>query len=269
MKGAEILVVDDSLTVCRAIERILGPYGVEIATFSRGLDALERLRWARPDLVICDILLPDVKGYEICQYVRSTGEKVPVVLISGVVDDQVRQQAREAGAVGILRKPFTGPALLQAVQRLLSRSQPWQGEPASVSPPLPTPTRADRTLQQLQRIAGFHHGLLISADGSSTAMGSRQSGASVSLEASLRALVRAGRSLAEDLDGKVLHTILIETADNTLIVQPQDGGGVLVACVSSSALGLARHLLRPPRISVASMLIRQPLASSSPERKPD
>ena len=89
---SRVLVVDDSLSVRKMVERALESKGLEVIAASSGAEAMERLDSAMPDLIVCDVVMPDVDGYRICELVR--GHPVlagtPVLLISGIVNSAVR-----------------------------------------------------------------------------------------------------------------------------------------------------------------------------------
>lgn len=241
MRGAVVMVVDDSLTVCRAIERTLTPRGVRVDAFSSGGDALQRLRWAQPDLLLCDIMLPDIKGFEICRFVKAgaASSGVPVVFISGVVDDAVQEEARQAGAVGILRKPFTGNELVSVVDQVLSR---YRRQPALT--PTPQAPRGPELLERVGRIQGFNYGFLLDGEGVSRGVGVGLDRMSASALERVRELVRLGRSLAGEVEEGEARRVLVETSRAILVIQPLGEGGTLMASVDTAALGQVRHVLR-------------------------
>ena len=66
-----VLVVDDSLSVRKMVERALETKGLEVIAASSGAEAIERLDSSLPDLIVCDVVMPDVDGYGICESVRA------------------------------------------------------------------------------------------------------------------------------------------------------------------------------------------------------
>src|SRR6266851_9878460 len=121
-----VLVVDDSLSVRKMVERSLQTKGFEVLAASSGVEAMERIGSAVPDLVVCDVVMPDVDGYRICEFVRAhpaLGD-TPVLLISGIVNASVLERASHVRSNDVLRKPFTGDELARKVEELLaSRSR--------------------------------------------------------------------------------------------------------------------------------------------------
>ena len=97
---AKVLVVDDSLSVRKVVERALLGRHIEVVCAATGSEALERIERDEPDVVVCDVVMPDRDGYEICDFVKRHPRLAgtPVLLMSGIVNDEVRA-ARGPGAV--------------------------------------------------------------------------------------------------------------------------------------------------------------------------
>jgi len=107
----EALVVDDSDVLRRLIEMCLRPAGFEVATASSGAEALERLSNTVPDLVILDIGLPDMSGWDVLEQIRSDGANAhcKVLVLSGYDDAQA--EGRRLGADAVMVKPFRNDEL--------------------------------------------------------------------------------------------------------------------------------------------------------------
>src|SRR5262249_53249827 len=122
----KVLIVDDSLTVRKVVERILESRQLEVLQASLGTEAIERIQRDQPDLVVCDVLLPDKEGYEVCQFVKSDPRLVrtPVLLISGIVNAAVLDRAARVGSAGVMRKPFSADELAGKVRDLLGLTAP-------------------------------------------------------------------------------------------------------------------------------------------------
>src|SRR6266852_9660909 len=112
-----VLVVDDSLSVRKMVERALEMKGFDVLAAASGTEAMERLDSAMPDLVVCDVVMPDVDGYRICEFVRAhpTLSETPVLLITGIVNASVLERASHVRSNDVLRKPFTGDELARKV----------------------------------------------------------------------------------------------------------------------------------------------------------
>lgn len=116
-----ILVVDDSATVRRLVAITLERQGHRVSTAVHGLDGLEKFEAIRPDLVLLDITMPKMDGYELCKTIRRSpgGKSTPVLMLSGNdgVFDKVR--GKMAGATDYLTKPFQSEVLLAALHKLI------------------------------------------------------------------------------------------------------------------------------------------------------
>jgi CheY-like chemotaxis protein len=113
---SRILLADDSPHAQRMGERILRDEGHEVITVSDGLVAMLRLKDAQPDLIIADISMPEVSGYELCEYIKSNGG-APVFLTAGAVEPVDEAEVSRVRADGVLKKPFEASLLLEAIGR--------------------------------------------------------------------------------------------------------------------------------------------------------
>jgi len=120
---SRILVADDSPHAQRMCERILRDEGHEVITVSDGAVAMLRLKDAQPDLIIADISMPEVSGYELCSYVKSNGG-TPVILTAGAVEPVDEAEVARVRADGVLKKPFEASALLESISRFKGGSKP-------------------------------------------------------------------------------------------------------------------------------------------------
>jgi class 3 adenylate cyclase len=115
-----ILVVDDLPQNVRLLEAVLAPRGYDIATAGSGREALERVNSGRVDLVLLDIVMPEMDGYEVCRALRADPRTsfLPVVMITAS-GEQEKVAAIEAGADDFIAKPFDHAELLARVGSLL------------------------------------------------------------------------------------------------------------------------------------------------------
>jgi CheY-like chemotaxis protein len=120
---SRILLADDSPQALRLAEQILRTQGIEVVSVTDGAVALRRLPDVNPDLLIIDVYLPTKNAFEIARFLRSQDgyRHIPVIFAAAPSDDFNEQDARNAGADVILRKPFEASLLLSAVQQLLER----------------------------------------------------------------------------------------------------------------------------------------------------
>lgn len=134
----KILIADDSIAVRKVAERLLTEAGMGVTLAANGSEALAMLAKDRPDLIVSDVIMPDKSGYEVCAFIRGQASlaDLPVLLISGIVNDEVSRQAESCKADGVLKKPFQGSSLKDRVLDLLTKRP---HKPAPVSEPTPAP----------------------------------------------------------------------------------------------------------------------------------
>ena len=120
-KGKTIMVVDDSPTVRKLISGKLEKSGHYVVCAVDGVEALERLAEVRPDLVLLDITMPRMDGYETCKKIRSNPDvkDIPVVMISGKDGFFDKVRGRMAGTSGYVTKPFGPETLMKALETFL------------------------------------------------------------------------------------------------------------------------------------------------------
>ena len=131
----KILIADDSIAVRKVAERLLTEAGLGVTLAANGEEALAYLAKEQPDVVVSDVIMPDKSGYEVCAFIRgnATLAATPVLLISGIVNDEVTKQAESCRADGVLKKPFQGTSLKDRVLDLIARRQ--ESAPAAVAGP--------------------------------------------------------------------------------------------------------------------------------------
>jgi two-component system response regulator MprA len=119
-----ILVVDDDAAVRESLGRALRLEGYDVELASDGAEALERLEanGDDPDLVVLDVLMPNVDGLEVCRTLRRTGSRLPVLMLTARDEVSDRVAGLDAGADDYVVKPFALAELLARVRALLRRS---------------------------------------------------------------------------------------------------------------------------------------------------
>ncbi len=132
---SRILLADDSPQALRLAEQILTGQGIEVVSVTDGAVALRRLADVNPDLLITDVYLPTRSGFDLARFLKSQAQyrHIPVIFAAAPADQFEEQDARNAGADAILRKPFEASALLGEVQRLLEQSATRQTDGESAA----------------------------------------------------------------------------------------------------------------------------------------
>lgn len=122
----KLLLADDSITIQKVVGITFAGEDYDLAVVGDGDTALERARLERPDLVLADVFMPGMSGYELCAAVKQDPalQGVPVLLLTGTFEPFDEGKAAAAGADGWIAKPFESQALIDRVEDLLSRSLP-------------------------------------------------------------------------------------------------------------------------------------------------
>jgi len=125
-----IVCIDDTTTICEAVESILKLHGYEAIALTNPLEALGLMFQLRPDLILCDIAMPELDGYEICNMLRhSTAFRlVPIIMLTGKDGFIDRVRARMVGATDYLTKPFDDSELVMLVEKYVN-SKSFMGTP--------------------------------------------------------------------------------------------------------------------------------------------
>ena len=119
-----ILVVDDDRAVRESLRRSLAFNGYSVELAEDGVEALERIASDRPDAVVLDVMMPRLDGLEVCRRLRSTGDDLPVLVLTARDSVSERVAGLDAGADDYLPKPFALEELLARMRALLRRTGP-------------------------------------------------------------------------------------------------------------------------------------------------
>lgn len=121
-----ILIADDSTTIRRVVEHAFTGTDVRVLAAADGRAALELARRERPELVLCDVLMPGPSGYEVAEAIAADGTLAgtPVLLLTGAFEPFDEARAARCGALGFLSKPFESRTLRARVEEILSGAPP-------------------------------------------------------------------------------------------------------------------------------------------------
>lgn len=131
MPGRKVLVVDDDVRTVELVKLYLSREGYRVLTAYDGVEALRLAREGRPDLIVLDLMLPDIYGLEVCRVLRRESD-VPIIMLTARTTDQDKLTGLDAGADDYVTKPFS-PGELAARVRAVLRRLPGERVPAQIS----------------------------------------------------------------------------------------------------------------------------------------
>ena len=117
LAGRKLLLADDSVTIQKVVDLTFTDEGVEVVSVPNGKQALEKLEEVAPDIVLADVHMPEMNGYQVCEYIKKNEKlrHIPVMLLVGSFEPFDEAEARRVGANDTLSKPF------QSIRRLVDR----------------------------------------------------------------------------------------------------------------------------------------------------
>jgi two-component system alkaline phosphatase synthesis response regulator PhoP len=126
MAKGRILVVDDEIYIVHILDFSLGMEGYEVVTALDGEQALEKARAEKPDLIVLDIMMPKLDGYETCKQLKAdAGTKdIPVILLSAKGRNVDQKIGFEVGADDYITKPFSPRKLVERINAILGQTSP-------------------------------------------------------------------------------------------------------------------------------------------------
>jgi two-component system KDP operon response regulator KdpE len=122
-RDRRILVVDDEERMVRFIRLNLEHDGFRVITANNGMQAINKVRSELPDLVLLDVMMPDLEGFEVLRIIRETNS-VPVIMLTAKGDEDDRVKGLELGADDYITKPFSPRELVSRVKAVLRRTEP-------------------------------------------------------------------------------------------------------------------------------------------------
>jgi len=118
---AKILLVDDEPEIRYIARRMLEKVGHEVSEACDGEECLQKLKAEKPDLILLDVMMPGLKGWEVCRRIKAEDRtrSIPVVMFTVRTSEEDLEESRKCGAEGHINKPFEREELLRVVNRVL------------------------------------------------------------------------------------------------------------------------------------------------------
>lgn len=119
----KVLIVDDSRVMRQIVQRTLRQAGydaLELLEASNGLEAYDAVQSHSPDLVLSDWNMPEMTGIELLKALRGGGSQVPFCFVTSEGSDDMREQATQAGAMGLIAKPFTSEGFMDVLSSVVA-----------------------------------------------------------------------------------------------------------------------------------------------------
>jgi CheY-like chemotaxis protein len=238
-----ILVVDDSLSVRKAVAIALKPKQLEVVEAASGREALQVLRAQPADLVVCDVIMKDLSGFDVCTGIQEDPllRGTPVILISGIVNDQVRARAAGVGAALVFSKPFRAAELADEVVRLL-------GNRTEAAPPpswTPTEDTGAVALSALRTVPGITFAALVDDQGRLLEQSGAGAGELEAVRSQLAEMALRAEQAGSTRGLSHLTGVILEFRAGLMMASCLATGGLLFVEVNDpSALGLVRYEIR-------------------------
>lgn len=270
---SKVLVVDDSLSVRKVVERALAGRQIDVVCAASGSEALERLEREAPDVVVCDVVMPDRDGYEICEFIKHHPRlaATPVLLMSGIVNDEVRARAARAQSAGILAKPFAADDLMRHLDDLLAARSaapapatrevppaavevpaapvaletPRPERPLVAREPAPAVDGAAAVLAQFGAMDGVQWAVLADREGF-VVEATADAGVDADVAAALSAcLAESSDGLGRELGRGALQGVILEYEKGMVVIYGVGAAGLLAIGIGEpSVLGKVRYFAR-------------------------
>ena len=122
MANPRLLIVDDEANLRSMLSAALRHHGFHTTEAENGRDALEHIAADRPDLVVLDVMMPDLDGFEVCRRLRTNGDYTPVLFLTARDDTEAKVRGLTLGGDDYLQKPFSLDELVARVEAVLRRT---------------------------------------------------------------------------------------------------------------------------------------------------
>jgi len=121
----KILIGEDEVHIITLLKFTLEIAGYEVRVAQNGLEVIEQVRLDRPDLILLDVKMPEMNGWQVCEKLKSDEKtkSIPIIIVTAFVQKEAQDRSLELGADDFITKPFDSKALLVCVDRVLQRKK--------------------------------------------------------------------------------------------------------------------------------------------------
>jgi len=123
MSKKKILIVEDEESLLKLESILLTSKGYEVRGVPNGMAALDSLKEERPDLILLDIMLPEIDGFEVCRRIKSdpSTKHIPIIMLTAKKSREDMARGEQVGADWYITKPFKSAMVIETIQRFLSK----------------------------------------------------------------------------------------------------------------------------------------------------
>lgn len=132
--ATRIMVIDDEPLICRLLEYQLGGAGFEVTAYQRVQEALLQLARSQPDLILLDVMMPEISGWDLCRQIRSSSN-IPIIMLTAKDGDDDVVRGLTGGADDYVGKPFNHAQLVARIEAVLRRAQSTPARPRALATP--------------------------------------------------------------------------------------------------------------------------------------
>lgn len=127
-----VLIVEDQPEMAEGLKTFLEVKGFEVLVVGNGREGLHVTRKERPDIIVLDVMLPEMDGYSMCRLLKfdTKYRDIPIILYTGQVRERSRMMGQQTGADAYLIKPFEPSTLLENIQKLIARAEEKKENPS-------------------------------------------------------------------------------------------------------------------------------------------
>ena len=119
--NVKILVIDDDTAITELMSMLLKTFGFEVLTTNIGAEGIRLAKETNPNVILLDLMMPDLDGWEVCKAIRQTSE-VPILVLSAINDPRMVASVLDAGADDFLVKPVPSGVLVANIKKLIRRN---------------------------------------------------------------------------------------------------------------------------------------------------